>query len=46
MLWQRQLSIVQELYGEVFALELLVQQVFVSCEDVALRSKLAKAIHS
>ena len=35
---------IQELYGEVFSLELLVQQVFVCCDDASLRAKMAKSV--
>ena len=41
---QRQMNIVQETYGEVFALELLVQQMFVSCDDPEYRALMALAV--
>lgn len=40
---QRQVSIVQELFGEVFALELLVQRSFVACQEAGMRKRLARA---
>lgn len=40
---QRQVSIVQELFGEVFALELLVQRSFVACQEAGMRKRLAQA---
>lgn len=41
---QRQMNIVQETYGEVFALELLVQQMFISCNDPEYRALMAIAV--
>lgn len=35
---------IQELYGEVFALELLVQQVFVCCDNASLRGEMAISV--
>ncbi len=40
-LYERQMNIAQETYGEVFALELLVQQTFVACEDPEYRALMA-----
>ncbi len=38
------MNIVQETYGEVFALELLVQQMFVSCQDPEYRALMAMSV--
>lgn len=40
-LYERQINIVQELYGEIFALELLVQETFLCCNDPGIRKELA-----
>ncbi|GAX76283.1 hypothetical protein CEUSTIGMA_g3728.t1 [Chlamydomonas eustigma] len=38
------MNIAQETYGEVFALELLVQQMFVSCQDPEYRALMAMSV--
>jgi len=43
-LYERQVNIVQELYGEVFALELLLQQTFVACQEKELRCQMADSV--
>lgn len=43
-LYERQINIVQETYGEVFALELLVQQTFVACDDIETRRLMARSV--
>lgn len=45
-LFERQINMVQELYGEVFALELLVQQTFLVCHSQELKGQLAAAVRT
>jgi len=42
-LYERQVNIVQELYGEAFALELLLQQTFLAVDDPEVRAIMSKS---
>jgi hypothetical protein len=45
-LYERQVNVLQELYAEVFALEILIQLTFATYADADLRAKMANALRS
>ena len=43
-LYERQVNVQQELYGEIFALESILELSFISCQDAEMRAQMARAV--